>query len=192
MRRTTTLVALVTLLVALGAARGVAQGIPIVFCAEQEPETPECRGTDSFESLVGQETRDVIRALAGDDIVNAEAGDDEAFGGFGVDNMTGSFGNERLFGGRGPDTLNDGLTPSGEVSTGDVDELFGNRGNDVLRAEDDDFRDTVECGRGAEDFAFFDENGRTGKSDAVGDDCEFQNEFPVSVTDPPSEPDDDR
>ena len=179
--RLTTILAAAALLVALGATRATAQGIPIIFCAEQEPETPECRGTDSFESLVGQDTRDVIRAFAGDDIVNAEAGKDDAFGGPGVDNMTGSFGDDRLFGGRGMDTLNDGLTPGGEVSTNDVDELSGNRGNDILRAEDDDFRDTIECGMGDEDFAFFDVNRRTGRSDKVGDDCEFQIEFPEAA-----------
>ncbi len=61
------------LLLALGATQAMAQGIPILYCAEQDPETPRCDGTDATESLVGQDTRDVIRAFAGDDIINASA-----------------------------------------------------------------------------------------------------------------------
>ncbi len=115
MRKTTTILVLVALLVALGAAQATAQGIPIIFCGEQDPETPECFGTYSFEFLVGQQTGDVIFALSGDDI---------------------------------------------------------------LSAEDGDFRDVLKCGKGDEDFAFFDEDRRTGRSDTVSDTCEFKNEFP--------------
>jgi Ca2+-binding RTX toxin-like protein len=178
MKRATKVVAAAVLLLTLGAVQAAAQGLPIIFCAEQAPETPECNGTDQPESLVGQDTRDVIRAFAGGDIVNAEDGDDDAFGGQGVDNMTGGFGDDELFGGRGTDTLNDGLMPTGGLSTGDTDELRGGRGNDILTTEDDDFSDTIECGGGDKDVAFFDENQQTGSSDAVSDDCEFRNEPP--------------
>jgi RTX calcium-binding nonapeptide repeat (4 copies) len=178
MKRATKVVAAAVLLLTLSAANAAAQGLPIIFCAEQEPETPRCVGTDQAESLVGQDTMDVIRAFAGGDIVNAEDGDDDAFGGSGVDNMTGGFGDDELSGGKGTDTLNDGLTQTGELTKGDTDELRGNGGDDILRAEDNDFRDTIQCGGGDEDAAFFDENPQTGRSDAVSDDCEFRNEPP--------------
>jgi Ca2+-binding RTX toxin-like protein len=166
------------LLLALGAAQAMAQGIPIIFCADQEPQTPECEGTDGFESLVGQDTRDVIKAFAGDDIINAEGGNDNAFGGPGVDNINGKFGNDELSGGSGLDTVSDGVMESGELSTGDVDALRGNSGNDILDTEDDDFLDTINCGKGRKDRAFFDVNPQTGQSDAVAGNCEFRNEFP--------------
>ena len=114
LRNRTMTVALVgALLLALGAAQAMAQGIPIIFCAQQEPQTPECVGTDSFESLVGQDTRDVIRAFAGNDIVNAQGGNDDAFGGPGVDNINGKFGNDALSGGSGLDTVSDGVMENG-------------------------------------------------------------------------------
>ena len=72
------------LMLALGATQAMAQGIPILYCSEQDPETARCDGTDATESLVGQDTRDVIRAFAGDDIINAERGRDDAFGGPGA------------------------------------------------------------------------------------------------------------
>ena len=181
MRKLTIKVALVgALLLVLGAAQAVAQGIPIIYCAEQDPQTPRCDGTDATESLVGMDTRDVIRAFAGDDIINAERGHDRAFGGPGVDNLNGDYGNDELSGGRGMDTVSDGVMENGELSTGDIDVLRGNGGNDILDTQDEDFLDTINCGTGHKDRAFFDENPRTGQSDAVANSCEFRNEFPGS------------
>ena len=169
------------LLLALGATQAMAQGIPILYCSEQDPETARCDGTDATESLVGQDTRDVIRAFAGDDIINAERGRDEAFGGPGEDNINGQQGDDELSGGRGPDTVSDGVMENGQLSTGDTDVLLGNSGNDIgLNARDDDFLDTIDCGPGARDAAFFDVNRRTGQSDTVADNCEFRNEIPGS------------
>ena len=168
------------LLLTLGATRAMAQGIPIIYCANQDPETPRCDGTDATESLVGQGTRDVIRAFDGDDIINAERGRDEAFGGPGVDNINGQLGDDELSGGGGQDTVSDGVMENGQLSTGDTDVLRGNRGNDILNARDEDFLDTLNCGPGARDTAFFDVNRRTGQSDTVADNCEFRNELPGS------------
>jgi hypothetical protein len=179
LRKATTEVALVgALLLALGAAQAAAQGIPIILCAEQNPQTPRCDGTPQTESLVGMDTRDVIRAFAGDDLINAERGNDDAFGGPGVDNINGKRGDDELSGGRGSDTVSDGVMENGKLSTGDVDALHGNRGNDILDTEDDDFRDTLKCGLGPGDRAFFDVDPQSGRSDAVADSCEFRNEFP--------------
>lgn len=180
MRKRTLKVTLVgaLLLLALGTAQAAAQGIPIIFCAEQDPETPRCNGTHRTESLVGMDTRDVIRAFAGDDIINAEGGDDEAFGGPGVDNINGKYGDDELSGGRGQDTVSDGIMENGELSSGDIDVVWGNRGNDILDTRDDDFLDTIKCGQGQRDRAFFDGNLQSGRSDAVADSCEFLNEFP--------------
>ncbi len=166
------------LLLALGAAQAIAQGIPILYCAKQDPETPRCDGTDRTESLVGQDTRDVIRAFAGDDIINAERGRDEAFGGPGEDGINGQRGDDELSGGGGQDTVSDGVMENGELSTGDADVLRGNGGNDIFDARDDDFLDTVECGPGRKDVALFDAKRRPGHSDTVADDCEFRNEPP--------------
>ncbi len=170
------------LLLGLGAAgQAGAQGIPIIYCAEQNPQTPRCDGTAATESLVGMDTRDVIRAFAGDDIINAERGHDDAFGGPGVDNVNGGYGNDELSGGRGLDTVSDGIMENGEFSTGDIDVLRGNRGDDILNSQDDDFLDIVKCGRGDEDVAFFDGNPRSSRSDAVADSCEFHNELPAGL-----------
>lgn len=181
MRKQAIMVVLVgTLILTLGAVQAMAQGIPIIFCAEQDPQTPRCDGTDQTESLVGQDTRDVIRAFAGDDIINAERGRDEAFGGPGVDNINGKQGNDELSGGRGQDTVSDGVMENGQLSTDDIDVLRGNRGNDILRTRDDDFLDTINCGPGRRDTAFFDVSQNTDQSDAVADNCEFLNEIPGS------------
>ncbi len=124
--RTIKLALVGALLLALGAAQALAQGIPIIYCADQAPETPRCHGTNATESLVGQQTIDVIRAFEGDDIINAERGADRAFGGDGVDNVNGGRGDDELSGGAGLDTLSDGVMENGELSTGDTDELRGN------------------------------------------------------------------
>ncbi len=178
MTRTIKLALLGALLLALGAAQALAQGIPIIYCAEQAPETPRCEGTDATESLVGQQTVDVIMAFDGDDIVNAERGADRAFGGDGVDNVNGGRGDDELSGGAGLDTLSDGIMENGKLSTGDIDELRGNGGNDIFDTRDDDFLDTVECGKGDEDVAFVDGRPGSARSDAVADSCEFVNEPP--------------
>ena len=167
------------LLLTLGAAQALAQGIPIINCAEQDPETPRCDGTNATESLVGQQTVDVIRAFDGDDIINAERGADRAFGGAGVDNVNGGKGDDELSGGAGLDTLSDGIMENGKLSTGDTDLLSGNRGNDIFDTRDDDFLDTVRCGKGEEDVAFVDGSPRSARSDAVADSCEFVNEPPT-------------
>jgi Ca2+-binding RTX toxin-like protein len=181
LRKPTILILLAaTLMLTLGAVQAMAQGIPIIFCAQQDPETPRCVGTDQTESLVGQDTRDVNRAFAGDDIINAERGSDEAFGGPGVDNINGKQGNDELSGGRGLDTVSDGVMENGQLSTGDTDVLRGNRGNDIFDARDDDFLDTINCGPGRRDTAFFDVSQNTDQSDAVADNCEFLNEIPGS------------
>ena len=177
--RTTILAAVVgALLFTVGAAQALAQGIPIIYCAEQNPMTPRCDGTDAAESLVGQASTDVIRAFAGDDIINAERGADRALGGTGVDNVNGGRGDDELSGGAGLDTVSDGIMENGKLSTGDTDVLRGNGGNDVLDATDDDFLDTVDCGRGEEDVAYVDGNPRSARSDSVAGSCEFVNEPP--------------
>jgi Ca2+-binding RTX toxin-like protein len=177
-KRVTMMLLAGALLLALGAVQATAQGITIIYCAEQDPQTPRCDGTDRTESLVGQDTRDVIRAFAGDDIINAERGGDEAFGGPGVDNINGKRGDDELSGGRGQDTVSDGVMEDGRLSTGDEDVLRGNRGYDIFDARDDDFLDTIKCGPGQRDTAFFDVDRKTDQSDAVADDCEFLNEIP--------------
>ena len=166
------------LLFAVSAAQALAQGITIIYCAEQNPETPRCDGTDAAESLVGQQTTDVIRAFAGDDIINAERGADRALGGTGADNVNGGRGDDELSGGAGPDTVSDGIMENGKLSTGDTDVLRGNAGDDIFDARDDDFLDAVECGRGKEDVAFVDGNPSSARSDSVAGSCEFVNEPP--------------
>ncbi len=169
------------LILALGATRAGAQGIPIIYCAEQAPETPRCDGTDATESLVGQDTVDVIRAFSGDDIINAERGADRAFGGTGADNINGERGDDELSGGGGQDTVSDGIMENGKLSTGDTDVLRGNGGDDIFDARDDDFLDTVQCGEGDEDVAFVDGRPSSARSDAVADSCEFVNEPPSGL-----------
>ena len=178
MRKIATM-AITMMLIALGASQVAAQGIPLIYCAEQDPETPRCDGTHATESLVGMDTEDVIRAFAGDDITNAERGADDAFGGRGVDNVNGGRGDDELSGGGGPDTVSDGIMENGKFSTGDADVLRGDGGDDFLDTQDDDFLDTVECGGGDGYVAYVDGNPRSARSDAVADSCEFVNEPPA-------------
>ena len=170
------------LLAAFGIAEAGAQGIQILYCADQNPQTPLCEGTKETESLVGTDKRDVIRAFGGDDIINAERGADEAYGGSGVDNINGAYGNDELFGGGNQDEISDGVMENGELSTGDTDTLSGNAGNDILGSKDDDFLDTLRCGDGAQDVVFFDVRPRKGLSDAVAANCEYRNELPPGLT----------
>ena len=165
------------LLAGFGAAEAGAQGITILYCSDQNPETPLCEGTSETESLVGTDRRDVIRAFSGDDIINAERGADEAYGGSGVDNINGKHGNDELYGGTGQDEISDGVMENGELSTGDTDTLSGNAGNDILNSEDGDYLDTVRCGDGKYDVVFFDVAGK-GQGDTIAANCEYRNELP--------------
>lgn len=169
----------------------------VIFCEEQKPGTPRCVGTAAADSIFGQETKDEILAREGNDVVEGNDGDDEIQGEDGQDRLRGEGGDDKLSGGRGTDHLDDSddfFGPGGQESTlPDTDELRGGRGKDLLAAVDGDFEDSLYCGPGGGDRAFFDVDDTNNESDFVDNSCE--NLFPISAEDfgpgpemPPEEP----
>jgi Ca2+-binding RTX toxin-like protein len=95
--------------------------------------TATCNGTDE---------RDVITGNRKAQTFNLYDGDDVAYGKRGADEVRGGWDDDVLLGKRGADLLTD------RVDEGDYDEHFGGRGNDVIRADDGDERDSGDCGPG--------------------------------------------
>jgi len=153
MRRTMTVLAMVSLLLALSV--GVALAAQITC-----PVNGECRGSEQDDLIVGTDEQDKILSLDGrdavfggggddtikggkgddgDDTPNTEgvapalfgdAGNDEIFGGEGVDDLEGGTGNDKLFGGEGDDEELDGGP--------DDDVINGGKGNDGTDAHGED------------------------------------------------------
>jgi hypothetical protein len=98
-------------------------------------------GTARVDRLLGGDFGDRLRGRAGDDVLIGRGGDDCLRGGRGDDWLGGSLGNDRLAGEDGDDTLKGGRGR---------DVLDGGRGNDRIYSLDGR-RDTVRCGKGADD-----------------------------------------
>ena len=84
-------------------------------------------GTNSSDTLTGNNYSNLIFAFGGNDIVYGLGGHDRIFGCSGNDYLDGGSGNDRLYGGSGNDTLIGG--------TGN-DRLYGGSGDDVLDGGD--------------------------------------------------------
>ena len=95
MRRTTLVLVVGVLLVALTA--GAAMALNQINCASfsQNPLTLECSGTPQEDLIEGRDARDIIYAVDGDDEVNSRYGGDDVYGGAGRDEIEG--------GGHGPE-----------------------------------------------------------------------------------------
>jgi Ca2+-binding RTX toxin-like protein len=96
-------------------------------------------------------------------------GDDRLKGGPGFDEMVGRGGADTFWGAAGSDFIFAEETSKNKGK----DTVGGGPGNDFILAKDG-IRDTVSCGRGNLDTAFFD----TGGTDKVDNNCEFRNKFP--------------
>jgi Ca2+-binding RTX toxin-like protein len=98
-------------------------------------------GTAAADRLMGGDFGDRLLGRAGDDVLIGREGDDCLAGGRGDDWLGGSLGDDRLAGDGGDDTLKGGRGR---------DVLVGGRGNDRIYSLDGQ-RDTVRCGKGADD-----------------------------------------
>jgi hypothetical protein len=166
----------------LATATGVAaaqQESPFVHCPDQSPDKRggECKGTKSYNDMLGTEFNDRIAALGSNDRVNALRGDDRLEGGPGDDSVFGGGGDDALYGGEGRDMLRD-EDPFGRNSTDpsytppppDTDRVYGGADNDFIDVHDGDTDDVVSCGEG-QDTVRFDKIGTD--SDKLGD-CEVR------------------
>lgn len=127
MRKTTTLAAMVVLVLAFAGA---------AYAATYE-------GTRGDDRFVGADRGDGAVLRAGDDYANGKGGADSLFG---------NDGNDRLFGQDGTDLLNGGDGNDLIVGGEGEDELVGSRGDDTIYAgtttEGDKVSDEVQCGEG--------------------------------------------
>lgn len=118
-----------------------------------------CEGTTGDDKMSGSTSGDQMYGIGANDTM---------YGGDGADSMWGDWhqvidpgepGSDTMYGGNGPDRL------QGDERT---DTLKGGRGNDRIEAREGE-RDLIDCGRGAEDIAFFDR-----RTDEVRN-CEIRN-----------------
>ncbi len=90
----------------------------------------------------GTDRRDVITGVGIDQWFRLYIGNDVGRGKGGHDRLFGDWDSDDLYGNRGADVLSD------RGGQGDYDDLLGGKGNDVLRVDDGDERDFGDCGRG--------------------------------------------
>jgi Ca2+-binding RTX toxin-like protein len=128
-------------------------------------------GRQGDDKLFGKERPDEMSGDAWDAPVNSTStdGDDLLRGGPGGDFMVGYGGDDELYGGLGGDFI---FAEEASENSGE-DTVYGNIGNDYIEARDET-KDTINCGGGSTDIAFFDEGG----IDTVSDNCEYKNKFP--------------
>jgi Ca2+-binding RTX toxin-like protein len=154
MRRTTLLVSLGAMLVALVAVGGVAWAATTIWC----PNDPQgigngyCSGTNKDDVIIGTDGKDEIYSGFGDDIVRAGPGSDfitngesdahfgrdENHGGPGAERILGHLDSEKHFGGRGDDTIVDDKSrknPDVFRCGAGRDEIFYNKGLDRVAGD---------------------------------------------------------
>ena len=100
-------------------------------------------GEGGADTLNGGEAGDLLDGGSGKDTLNGNGGNDTLFGRSGDDILSGGSGHDTLFGGIDNDVLrgNDGL-----------DFLFGEAGNDTLSGGNDNYKDVLTGGTGADMF----------------------------------------
>lgn len=128
-------------------------------------------GRQGNDRLFGNERGDLLSGDAWDAPNNDTStdGDDILRGGPSWDELYGFGGDDSLYGGLKGDFIF--AEESSEAEGQDV--VYGNKGNDFIRARDG-VEDTINCGGGDMDVAFFDKNG----VDTVEDNCEYKNRWP--------------
>ncbi|MDB9527001.1 DUF4347 domain-containing protein [Oscillatoria sp. CS-180] len=141
-------------------------------------------GSDAAETLVGENTADVIYALDGDDTVAGGLGDDVLFGEAGDDVLRGDRnsrspqvgepgGNDTIYGGDGNDRIGG--------KSGD-DSLYGDAGDDVIWGDDGD--DLLWGGDGDDTLTGDDDSGGSGSDTfvlAIGDGTDTITDFEVDT-----------
>jgi Ca2+-binding RTX toxin-like protein len=86
-------------------------------------------GTDTNDTLIGDQRNEAITGFAGDDLIQSNDGDDLIFGNTGNDAIDGGNGGDAISGGRDNDQI---------FGRAGFDGLFGNKGNDAIEGGDDD------------------------------------------------------
>lgn len=179
---------LTLLLAAMGMALLLSAGL--AFAATYECTAGRaCIGTDESDTLNGSSGWDYMDGRQGDDrlfgnergdFMSGDAwdapdndtstdGDDLLRGGPGWDEMVGYGGDDKLYGGPQGDFI---FAEETSVNEGE-DLVYGNEGNDFILARDG-VKDTINCGKGSTDVAFFDKGGL----DTVSNNCEYKNKWP--------------
>ncbi len=148
-----------------------------------------CIGTDESDTLNGSSSWDYMDGRQGDDrlfgnekgdFMSGDAwdasgndtttdGDDLLRGGPSWDELVGFGGDDELYGGPAGDFI---FAEESSVNEGE-DIVYGNKGDDLIFARDG-VKDTIDCGGGKMDVAFFDKGGM----DTVSSDCEYKNKWP--------------
>ena len=150
-----------------------------------------CIGTEEADTLNGSDGYDpYIDGRQGDDELFANEGDyaflqGDAFaapdndtttdgndllrGGPGYDEMAGFGGNDEFYGGLRQDFI---FAEETSENRGE-DIVKSGKGNDFVQAVDE-IKDTISCGKGKQDVAFFDKGG----IDTVANNCEYKNRYP--------------
>lgn len=121
-----------------------------IRCADQNPSTQECNGTQKSDKIIGTKHRDEIFAKRGNDLVYGRDGNDEIHGSYGDDTLYGGSGDDRIF--------------DNEIG-GDTDKVYGQSGNDFINVADGDSKDSVDCGSGRDTVKF-------DKGDNIASNCE--------------------
>lgn len=145
MRRTTMIVLIAALMVALTAGVAVAASVTCGGPGDTNPAPVACQGTPNNDVITGTGNADIIDALAGKDVVKAKNGDDDVNGQGNDDTLFGHKGCDTLNGGGGQDKLdakNGDDCPSGET----VDADDGNPGDKIVA--NDGNVDTIFCNTG--------------------------------------------
>ena len=138
------------------------------------------RGSGGSDYMDARQDDDELRGYEGHDFMSGDAfdapdndtstdGDDFLRGGPGFDEMGGYGGDDELFGGTQGDFI---FAEEASENKGE-DVVYGRSGNDFILARDR-VKDTIDCGPGDFDIAFFDKGG----VDKVAKDCEYKNTFP--------------
>jgi Ca2+-binding RTX toxin-like protein len=137
-RRVVILLAVITLVVAVGSGAALARTIRC--------HGGTCFGTNRADTIFGTNRHDAIFARGGGDFVSGREVND---------NLNGQNGNDRVFGGRGNDWVKGGS--GNDMVKGDLgnDRLTGGLGHNTIRAGDG-MRDLIICGNNSRNFIYFD------------------------------------
>lgn len=138
MRRT--IVSLTTMVMAIALACGIA------LAADIACDGGSCDGTTGDVTMTGSTSQNQMYGIGANDTMRGGDGADAMWGDWHQVIDPGEPGSDTIYGGNGSDRL------QGDERT---DTLKGGRGNDHIAAQEGE-RDLVDCGRGAEDVAFYD------------------------------------
>jgi Ca2+-binding RTX toxin-like protein len=102
-------------------------------------------GDNSANTYFGTVFKDTLEGRGGDDLLNGMEGNDSILGGAGVDQLHGADGKDTIRGGLDQDFIQGGEDL-------DIDQLFGDEGNDVITARR---KDIADGGDGSDYVAFY-------------------------------------